>query len=111
MTSPTPQKKARFSDACAVVVVVTVAIAGLVAFEQISGLPASIRGTPVYNVMPMPSSATKYNKLEESRIPTVSSLTKERVCDRISRSFGWDSDMWERVSARVFQRLGFKCRQ
>lgn len=109
MTSNTAQKKLRSRDALIIVSTVAFVVSMLFAFEQITGLPASIRGTQVYNSLPMPSGS--YNEYEESRIPTTSTLTKERVCDRISRNFGWNSDIWERVSTRVFERLGFKCRQ
>jgi hypothetical protein len=107
-TRSTP-KNADSRNALMIVAIVSLLVAGLVTFEQLTGLPASIRGTAVYNVLPMPSSGKVDTETEESRIPKISDLTKERVCDRMVRNFASDSVVWQRVSKRVFERLGFRC--
>jgi hypothetical protein len=109
MSAKTAPKKAHSRDVLVIISTVAFVVAMLLAFEQMTGLPASIRGTEVYNTLPMPSVKMK-NTGEESRIPTVSSLTKERLCERVVKQFGWHSDIWERVNERILERLGFKCR-
>lgn len=100
-------KKLRANDAFVIVGSVSLVVVALMAFEQVTGLPASIRGTPVYNALPMPPVLQETG--EEARIPTVSALTKERVCERIVRSFSSNSLLWERVNERILGRLGFSC--
>lgn len=101
-------------DAYIIVTIVSLFVSVLFAFEQTMHLPASIRGTEVYNVVPLPMHSAPTEELpsvEEARIPTVSDLMQERVCVRVIERFASDETMWQRVNKRVLSSLGFSCRR
>lgn len=110
MAPRTSQKHPRSHDALVIVSVVAFMVSMLFAFQQISGLPLSIRGTAIYNPLPMPEQEMP-DTGEESRIPAVGDLTKGRVCERIVESFAMNDALWLRVNGRLLERLGFKCRR
>lgn len=109
MRSKTARTKPHSYDAYLIVTIVALVVTMLFAFERMTGLPASIRGTEIYNVLPMPPSIDVDTEEEEARVPTVTDLTKERVCDRVSIRFGSDYGLWQRVNERVWRSLGFRC--
>lgn len=100
-------------DAYIIVTIVSLFVSVLFAFEQTMHLPASIRGTEVYNVVPLPMhrAAEEEPSVEEARIPTVSDLMQERLCERVVERFASDDTMWHRVNKRVLSTLGFSCRR
>lgn len=109
-----PQKQHSY-DAYLIVTIVALFVSVLFAFEQTTGLSASIRGTEVYNVIPLPmhNSAldTEEKSEEESRIPSTNDLKKDRLCERVVSRFASDDTMWHRVNQRVLTSLGFSCRR
>lgn len=91
----------------AVGLVLTVAIvSGLYAFEHVSGLPASMRGSAVYP--PVVTGATYIKEETLAPDPTIWDF-RERLCLRVMHRFGDDRHMLRRVNERVEGRFGFLC--
>jgi|GEM_PF-2769136 len=68
--------KARTSQPLAIVVVTLAVALGLQSFEIVSGLPASVRGTPVYGALELQKSASS---AMHRAAPRLSSPTTQRL--------------------------------
>lgn len=98
-----------FKSQTALIVSAAVTLSGgLTTFEYVTGLPASLRSDPIYNVLPTPE-VHEAPSTEESRIPSVSDLLKDRLCERVVKRFAHDQTMWTRVNERILKSFGFRC--
>lgn len=110
-------KKYKKNDAAMIVSAALLMVASLVTFEYVTGLPASLRGDPMYGSLPEPSSLENIHKaggpeaVSDDALEPVDETFMDRVCDRVVRRFITDETMWERVNERLEKRFGFSCEQ
>lgn len=87
-------------------------VVSLITFEYVTGLPASVRGDPIYNTLPVIElpSVRRPVTVEYEHPAAVDETFMDRVCDRVVRRFISDDRMWSRVNERIEKRFGFSCK-
>jgi hypothetical protein len=106
MKNSARRKKSSNNEALVMIGIAVIIVSGLYTFEYATGLPASVRGNPVYDTLSLPK---LHNAAPVDDEAAFDQDFMDRLCARMVKRFSKDKSMWDRVSERVQKRFGFIC--